>query len=239
MTTDTDPSAAVDARPDRLRIDVEVWSDVVCPWCYIGKRRFERAVGRVADELDVVVHYRPYQLDPRAPLATSSPAFDAYAKKFGGPERATQIIEHVTSVAAADGIEFHLDRAHRVNTLPAHRLLWIAEPAGVQPALKERLLKAYFTDAVDLSDLDVLADLAAEVGLPRDRVREFLDSDDGIAEVEALIAAAAERDITAVPTYVFPALGFAVPGAQDPDVFERVLRRVAEVVAGRTDGDPS
>jgi predicted DsbA family dithiol-disulfide isomerase len=227
----TDTTTAPAVRP---LVEVEVWSDVVCPWCYIGKRRFERAVDALRDEIDVVVRYRPYQLDPRAPLRTSSPAVDGYAKKFGGEERAMQIIDHVTRVAADDGIEFHLDQARRVNTLPAHRLLWVSEPTGLQGVLKERLLQAYFTDATDLSDLDVLADLAAEVGLPRDRVREFLDSDDGTAEVGALLTAAAEHDITGVPTYVFTRFGWAVPGAQDPELFERILRRVAEMV---TDAD--
>src|SRR5690606_14782096 len=96
---------------DRPRLDVDIWSDVVCPWCYIGKRRFERAVGEVADEIDVSITYRPYQLDPTAPPGSTQPVREAYARKFGGPERAAQIIDHVTRTAAGDGLGFRLDRA--------------------------------------------------------------------------------------------------------------------------------
>ncbi len=102
---------------------MEIYSDVVCPWCYIGKRRFEEALNEFehADEIDV--RWRPFQLDPRAP-ATPSPVLDAYARKFGGPERAMEIIDHITSVAASVGLDFHLDIAQRGNTFAAHRLLW-------------------------------------------------------------------------------------------------------------------
>src|SRR6187431_3514883 len=105
-------------------MQVEIWSDVVCPWCYIGKRRFERAVAEVADDIEVRAVYRPYQLDPSAPRGASVPVVEAYARKFGGPERAEQILDHVTRIAADDGIEFRMDRALRANTLLAHRLLW-------------------------------------------------------------------------------------------------------------------
>src|SRR5690606_22759301 len=90
---------------DRPRVTVEIWSDVVCPWCYIGKRRFERALDEVASELDIDVRYRPYQLDPTASPGRSQPVFEAYAKKFGGPEQARRIIDRVTETAAADGLE--------------------------------------------------------------------------------------------------------------------------------------
>jgi predicted DsbA family dithiol-disulfide isomerase len=216
----------------RTVLEVEVWSDVVCPWCSIGKRRFERAVAQVADDIEVHVVYRPYQLDPRAPTGQPTPVADAYAKKFGGPERAAQIIDHVTSIARAEGIEFHLDRALRANTLLAHRLLWLAEAAGHQLELKDRLLRAYFEDGLDVGDIDVLAACAAEVGMDAVRVRAFLGSDDGTAEVHALMAAAAEHEITAVPTYVISAPGvepaWMVPGAQDTEVFVKVLQRSAE-----------
>jgi predicted DsbA family dithiol-disulfide isomerase len=215
----------------RTVLQVEVWSDVVCPWCFIGKQRFERAVAQVADDIEVQFVYRPYQLDPRAPTGQPTPVAEVYAKKFGGPERATQIIDHVTSIAAAEGIEFHMDRAVRANTLAAHRLLWLAEATGHQHQLKERLLRAYFQDGSDVGNVDVLADCAADVGMDRDRVRAFLSSDDGTAEVRALIATAVEHDIAAVPTYVIAPPGvepaWMVPGAQDTDVFVNVLRRSA------------
>ncbi len=210
-----------------MRIDV--WSDVVCPWCYIGKRRFESALARFAGPVPVEVTYRAYQLDPTAPPGSTRPLPEAYARKFGGPERAAQIIEHLTSVAADDGITFHLDRAKRANTLLAHRLVWFAGRADDhrrQAAMKERLMAAYFTDALDVSDPDVLADLAAEVGIPRPAATRLLAGDDGLDEVIQDIARATAYGITAVPTYVVDGR-WTIPGAQDADTFLAVLHRMA------------
>lgn len=206
-------------------MNVEIWSDVVCPWCYIGKRRFETAVEQLKDEADIEIVFRPYQLDPTASPGRSAPVKDAYAKKFGGPERAEQIIGHVTSVAAEEGLEFHMEKALRANTLLAHRLLWLAEASGHQYALKERLLQAYFVDGLDVGDPDALADCAAEVGMPREGALAFLHSDDGVAEVQEQLRFAAEAEITAVPTFVIDGR-WAVPGAQDPDTFVTVIRRL-------------
>ena len=214
----------------RPRVEVEIWSDVVCPWCYIGKRRFEAALAQITDEIDVDVAFKPFQLDPTASPGKAGPVIEAYARKFGSRERAQEIIDHVTEVAAESGLEFRLDRALRANTLLAHRLLWLAETKGRQIAMNERLLKAYFMDGLDIGDPDVLADCAADVGLDRDEVRAFFDSDAGLSEVRAEIEAAADMEITAVPTFVFDRK-WMVPGAQDPDTFATVLRRV---VAKRT-----
>jgi predicted DsbA family dithiol-disulfide isomerase len=214
----------------RPHVEVEIWSDVVCPWCYIGKRRFELAVADVADEIDVEIVFHPYQLDPTASPGKSLPVIEAYAKKFGGPERAQQIIDHVTTVAAESGLHFRMDRALRANTLLAHRLLWLAKATGHQIALKERLLQAYFIDGVDIGDPDVLVRCAGEVGLDPARASAFLDSDEGLAEVRRELQTAAELEITAVPTFVFDGK-WMVPGAQDPETFAQVLRRV---VAKRT-----
>ena len=214
----------------RPHVEVEIWSDVVCPWCYIGKRRFETAVAGLTDEIDVHIVFKPFQLDPTALPGKAGPVLDAYAKKFGGPERARQIIDHVTAVAAANGIQFRMDRALRANTLLAHRLLWFAQATDSQIALKERLLQAYFIDGLDIGDPEVLATCAADVGLDRDSVLAFLDSDDGLDEVRDEMRAAAEMEITAVPTFVFDGK-WMVPGAQEPDTFAQVLHRV---VAKRT-----
>jgi predicted DsbA family dithiol-disulfide isomerase len=235
---------APDTGTARPTIHVEIWSDVVCPWCYIGKRRFERAIERLAGEIDVDVSYKPYQLDPTAPPGTSQPVSEAYAKKFGGPERAHQIMQHVTTVASEDGLEFRMDRALRANTLLAHRLLWLAEQPGSpvsQPELKERLLRAYFIDGLDVGDPDTLAACAAEVGFDRDDVLAFLDTAGGMAEVRADLEQAADLGITAVPTFVVNGM-WAVPGAQDTDTFVTVLRRVRERLdaqAAEQAADPS
>lgn len=210
-------------------MNVDVWSDVVCPWCYIGKRRFERAVDQLAGEVDVEVTYRPFQLDPTAPPGTTMSVPDAYARKFGGPERAAAIIERVTTTAAEEGLEFHLDRAQRANTLTAHRLIAHARDCGrpdLQGQVKERLLQAYFVDGLDIGDVDTLADCAAEVGMERGPVVDYLTGEAGLAGVRADLQRAAELGITAVPTYVVDGR-WSVPGAQDTAVFVQVLRRLA------------
>jgi predicted DsbA family dithiol-disulfide isomerase len=211
-------------------IQVEIWSDVVCPWCYIGKRRFERAVEQITGDVDVATRYRAYQLDPTASPGRTMPVAEAYARKFGGPERAQAMIDRVTEVAAAEGLEFRLDRAQRANTLLAHRLIWRAaqpdSPVG-QAVLKERLLRAYFHDGLDIGDPVTLAECAADVGIDRASTLALLDSDTGRDEVADELRAAADAGITAVPTYVINGV-WAVPGAQDSDTFVTVLRRVSE-----------
>jgi predicted DsbA family dithiol-disulfide isomerase len=229
--TNSRPSA------DAARVTVEVWSDVVCPWCYIGKRRFATGLDRVRSELaaegldvDFDVSYHPYQLDPTAAPGSSQPVIEAYAKKFGGPERATAIIDNVTATAAEVGLEFHMDRALRANTLLAHRVIWLAgEPGSPVPqdAMKERLLQAYFTDGLNIGDPEVLADCAAEVGFDRDSIMAFLSGDRGVAEVHAELDVAHDNGITAVPTYVINGR-WAVPGAQEPETFAQVLRKMAD-----------
>ncbi len=205
---------------------------MVCPWCYIGKRRFEAALATLAaegDNIDVEVVYRPFQLDPKAPPGTTTPVIDAYARKFGGYEHAQAMIDRVTDTAAGEGLEFHLDRAQRANTLLAHRLLWWAEQPSSpldQAALKERLLIAYFTRGENIGDPDVLADIAGELGADHETVIAFLDSDEGSDEVQTLLREAQADGITAVPTYVVDG-AWAIPGAQDPTVFVAVLRKLA------------
>lgn len=219
------------------RLRVEVWSDVVCPWCYIGKRRFEAALDDLDGEIEVDLVYRPYQLDPTAPIGTATPVAEVYARKFGGPDRAEQIFRQVTGIAAEEGLDFRMDQALRANTRDAHRLLWFAERIdGVQGEVKERLLRAYFTDGRDVGDREVLVEVAADAGLDRDEVAAFLDGTDGVAEVEALLAAAHEHGITAVPTYVIDD-AWAIPGAQEPETFVQVLRRMAERRAAETETD--
>jgi len=221
-------------------VTVEIWSDVVCPWCYIGKRRFadglaetRRSLAESGVEVDFDVSYHPYQLDPTASPGSAEPVLEAYAKKFGGPERAAAIIANVSTTAAGVGLEFNMDRALRANTLLAHRLIWLAgEPASPVPqdSIKERLLKAYFTDGLNIGDPDVLADCAAEVGYDRDEIVGFLASDRGTDEVAAELAHAYENGITAVPTYVINGQ-WAIPGAQEPETFAQVLGKMAAQAA--------
>ena len=211
---------------------VEIYSDVVCPWCYIGKRRFEAALARFDGRDDVTVVFKPFQLDPNAPREPT-PVLDAYARKFGGPEEAARIVERVTAVAAPEGLDFHMDIAQRANTFDAHRVIAFAARHGRQAAMKERLLQAYFIEGRHVGDPAQLAALAGEVGLDTDEVAAFLASDDGVAELRAELLDSLERGVSAVPTFVFEGR-WAVPGAQDADTMLRVLETVAEKLATAT-----
>ena len=213
-------------------MNVEIWSDVVCPWCYIGKRRFETALANLAAEgveLDINITFRPFQLDPSAPRNAPSPVVDGYAKKFGGVEKAHQIIHHVTAAAHDSGIEFHMENALRANTLQAHRLLHLAllhHGPHTQVELKQALLEAYFTDGKDIGSSEVLIACAQRAGIAPETAHEYLSSDEGLEEVLGDFSLAGELGITAVPTFVFDGK-WTVPGAQDVAVFENVLRRLA------------
>jgi predicted DsbA family dithiol-disulfide isomerase len=205
---------------------VEIYSDVVCPWCYIGERRFARALAEYpgADEVEVV--FRPYQLDPSAPR-TAVPLLDYLARRFGAGAR--RMTEHVGAAARGEGIEIRWDDAVAANTLDAHRLLRLAEQEhgpGMQRALVERLFDAHFTRGMDIADTAVLADLAAAVGMERARATAYLASGEGAREVRDEIAHARRLGVTAVPTFVFDGAS-AVSGAQPPALFREVLDEVA------------
>lgn len=209
---------------------VEIWSDVICPWCYIGKTRFDRAIERLGDEVTLDVVYRAYQLDPSARPGVTEPVSEAYARKFGGPDQAEQVISRVTSAAREDGIDMRLDRALRANTVLAHRLVWWASTPECpvdQPGVQDRLMRAYFTEGDDIGDPRRLAELLAELGVDPASTIDFLNGEGGIAEVAQEIERAGEHGISAVPTFVVDGR-WAIPGAQDVETFERVLRRLAE-----------
>lgn len=210
-------------------MEIEIWSDVVCPWCYIGKRRFERALEQFLSshpDVQVEVSYRSFQLDPTAPTDRSEPVRQVYEKKFGGAEQAETILARVTAEAAGEGLEFDMDIAKRSNTALAHRLLVLAEEHGCQIELKERLMKAYFSEGRAIGDMDELIALGAEVGLDRDACRQWLQGDGGRSQVAEHLEFAAAAGIHSVPTYVFNREA-AVPGAQPPEVFLQVLEQVA------------
>jgi predicted DsbA family dithiol-disulfide isomerase len=148
-------------------MQIEIWSDVVCPWCFIGKRRFEAALEKVTTGPDAITQpieiiYRAYQLDPTAPANSSAPVREVYAKKFGGAERADKIIAQLTETAAQDGIEFRMDIGQRSNTILAHRMLWwtgVNHDYQVQADLKEALLIAYFNQGVNVGDAEQLVEI--------------------------------------------------------------------------------
>lgn len=210
---------------------LEIFSDVVCPWCYIGKRRFDRAAANLITagfNLNLEVNYRPFQLDPTAPLDAPTPVRDAYAKKFGTTERADEILSHVTTIAATEGINFRMDIAIRANTSRAHRLIALAQTTELDHTkLKESLMIAYFCEGRDISNIDTLIDIASTFGLDKVQVSEMFNSKLGDQQLDADLLRATELGVTAVPTYVFNEQ-WSVPGAQDSETFERVLKKLSQ-----------
>jgi predicted DsbA family dithiol-disulfide isomerase len=206
-----------------MTLPIEVFSDVVCPWCYIGEHRLAQAVERSGVAVDVV--WRPFQLDPRAPV-DPQPVVEAYARKFGGPEAARQVIARITDAARADGLQLRLDRAQRANTFDAHRLMAWARSHGRQTEVGSRLFRAYFVDGRNVADHAVLTEVAVAAGLSGPDAAAMLATDECVAEVRDQLARAAELGISAVPSFVFDN-GFVLPGAQDPAVFERIFAKLA------------
>lgn len=206
---------------------VEIWSDVVCPWCYIGKRRFESAVEQFEAQggESIEMRYRPFMLDPTAPM-DAQPVRAVYEKKFGGPEAAQQILDRVTNEAAGEGLGFKMDIAQRSNTLSAHRLLVLAEAKGLQLELKERLMQAYFVEGSNVGDVEVLTKLATEVGLESGEAEAWLRDDGGATEVADSLEFAADNGFSGVPLYLIDRR-LAVPGAQPVDTFVNILTKVS------------
>ena len=195
---------------------VEIWSDVVCPWCYIGKRRFEAALARFPERADVQVIWRSFELDPAAPPSPDSPGdyIEHLAAKYGIPRPSAQaMVDNVTAVAASEGLDFRFELARRGNTFDAHRLLHLALEKGVQDELKERLDRGTFTEGLAVSDHHELAAAAAEVGLDEAAVKEVLTSDRYAEAVRADEAQASAYGITGVPFFVIDGR-FGISGAQ-------------------------
>ncbi|MEH0937310.1 DsbA family oxidoreductase [Micromonospora psammae] len=203
-------------------MEIEIYADVVCPWCYIGKRRLEQALESY--DGDVTVRYRPFQLDP-SPVARPEPLVEALAAKFGGRERAEAMFAQVTQVAAGVGLELNFDRAVHSNTFDAHRLVRFAEEHGRAAEMVDALYRAHFTDGVDVGSRDALVTLAAGIGLDEAAARDHLDSNAGRRELAADLAAAHQLGVTSVPTFVI-AGKYAVTGAQEPETLLAALTEV-------------
>jgi predicted DsbA family dithiol-disulfide isomerase len=206
-------------------IKVDIWSDVQCPWCYIGKRKFEAAVAEFDGEVDV--EYHSFELAPDTPVDFDGTPLDYLAQRRGiSPEQADQMLERVTGIAASVGLDYDYDHIHQTNTIKAHELLHYAKSQGRQLDMKERLLKAYFVDGRHVGRIEDLADLAAEIGLDRDDVVRVLTEERYLPDVKADVAQAGEYGINGVPFFVFDAK-YGVSGAQDPATFANVLAQVA------------
>jgi predicted DsbA family dithiol-disulfide isomerase len=206
-------------------MQVEVWSDVVCPWCYIGKRRLEAALERFPHRDEVEVHWRSFQLDPTVPEGETHQTLPALAAKYGATvDQMRANMTRVEQVAAEEGLEYHLAEGISGNTSLAHELLHHAAEHGRQDALKERLLHAHFTEARSVFDLDSLVALATEVGLEPDEARSALTERRHRAAVAEDAATAQLLGATGVPFFVVDRK-YGAAGAQPADLLLQILER--------------
>ena len=205
-------------------IKVDIWSDIQCPWCYIGKRKFEAALADL--DAEVEVEYHSFELAPDTPVDFAGSPLDYLSERKGiAPDQAQTMIERVVTIAAAVGLDYRYESIHQTNTVLAHELLHLAKAHGRQAELKERLLAAYFVEGRHVGRVDDLADLAAEVGLDRDEAVAALTDHRYLADVKADVAQAAAYGINGVPFFVFDQK-YGVSGAQETATFRQVLQQV-------------
>jgi predicted DsbA family dithiol-disulfide isomerase len=206
-------------------VDIQVWSDVVCPWCYIGKKRLEKAIAEFPG--DVTVTFRAYQLDG-SPVPIPVRTKDAMAAKFGGRDQADQMFAHVTAIAAGDGLHLDFDRAIAANTFEAHRLIAWAAGQGLQAEMLDALQRAHFVQGIDIGSRPALAEVAGSVGLDPAAAVAYLESPAGTEAVNTDLREAQELGITSVPTFVIDGK-YAIQGAQEAATilaaFEEITRR--------------
>lgn len=204
---------------------VEIWSDIACPWCYVGRRRFEKALKQFEHRDQVEVIWRSYELDPRAPRETSQSIGDVLSKKYGTSREETEtILRQTARVGAQEGLDLRFDRVQPVNTFDAHRLLQFAAKHGAQSDLSDRLHKAYFTEGLSVSDHETLVRLAVEAGLDADEARQMLNSSAHADDVRADMRRGMQFGSQGVPFFVFDER-YAVSGAQQPEIFLSALVR--------------
>jgi predicted DsbA family dithiol-disulfide isomerase len=224
-------------------MDVEIWSDIACPWCYVGKRRFEAALAQFEHRDEVTVRWRSFELDPEAPHERTGDRAEHLADKYGMTlEQAQAAEQQLTGVAAGEGLDFRFDVARAGNTFDGHRIVHLAAEHGLEDAMKERLLRAYFSEGELVADPDALVRLAAEVGVPEDEARETLAGDRFTQEVRDDERDAAQLGVSAVPTFIVDrAIGAS--GAHPPEAMLQLLRQgwdrsrpVTVVTGGETCG---
>ncbi len=205
-------------------IKVDIWSDVQCPWCYIGKRKFEAGVAEF--DGDVEVEYHSFELAPDTPVDFDGTPVDYLSQRKGLPAaQVEQMIARVTAIAESVGLHYDYDSMHQTNTIKAHELLHYAKARGRQLDMKERLLKAYFIDGRHVGRIEDLADIAAEIGLDRADVVRALTENEYLADVKADVAQANAYGIQGVPFFVIDGK-YGVSGAQDATTFTEVLEKV-------------
>jgi predicted DsbA family dithiol-disulfide isomerase len=204
---------------------VDVVSDVVCPWCYIGKRRLEKAISKLQNEFDFQIEYHPFELNPDMPEAGRNQK-EYLANKFGGEDRYHQITAHVTKTAAQEGLHFDFAKQNvSPNTRKAHRLIAFAKQFGLQLPMKEALMSAYFEKGIDLTKDENLITIAAEVGLDKNKATSFLSSNELLSEVKLEEQMNYQRGISGVPFYIINNK-YGVSGAQPVDVFIQAFTEI-------------
>lgn len=214
-------------------ITIDVVSDVMCPWCYIGKRRLEKAMTLVSD-LAVDVRWRPFQLDPTLP-PEGKDRQTYLNEKFGGAERAAGIYENIRQAGETEDLDFHFERIERSpNTLDSHRLIRWAASAGCQDAVVERLFQAYFVDGADLTDRETLLAIAAECGMEREVVANLLAGDTDLDRTRSEIAQAQQIGVTGVPCFIIDNR-YAVMGAETATTLANAMRQAATEKAAEKD----
>ena len=215
---------------------IEVWSDVACPWCYIGKRRFERALAGFDGADDVEVTWRSFQLDPSIPRGSRTSHDESLAKKFGvSAEQVRAMNDRVVGLAADEGLEYHFERYITVNTLDAHRMSHLARTQGLGPEMHERLFRAQFVEGAVLDDPDTLVRLATEVGVTEDAARQVAEGDAYTADVAGDIREARMLGVSGVPFFAIDRR-FGISGAQPTELFASALDQAREAATQPADG---
>ena len=217
-------------------LTIKIYSDVICPWCYVGKRRLERALKQWDSAVPVKISWRPFQLNPTMPQQGMDRRQYLEAK-FGGPAAARAIYSQVETAGAGEGISFAFDRIARTpNTFNAHRLIWLAEHHGKQDAMVEMLFRRYFLEGGDIGHVEILSQAAAAVGLDRAVIDAFLASDEGVEAVKAEEAVGRRLGISGVPYFALNGV-HALSGAQPPEEFLAAFRQIeTDSVVGKVGG---
>jgi len=211
-------------------IKVDVWSDIACPWCYIGKRKFEAGAEAFAGEVEVTYH--SFELAPDTPVDFDGSELDFLAQYKGmSPEQVKPMLDRVTDIAKDVGLDYDYDALQHTNTIKAHQLIHFAKAHGKQLEAKERLLKAYFVEGRHVGRTDDLADLAEEIGLDRAQAKRALENDEYLDDVRADQQQAIGYGIRGVPFFVIDGK-YGVSGAQAPETFAQALKQVQDEHAG-------
>ena len=224
MTTARDP------------IRIEIWSDVVCPWCYIGKRQLESALARFDAAGDVELTWRSFQLNPEQARGARTTHDEHLAAKLGGSMEQVRLLnERVTALAAAEGLDYHFERYQVINTFDAHRVAHLAQTHGLGEAIQERFLRAQLVEGEVLDDPDTLARLSAEVGVDQDEVRDVLATDRYAADVAADVQEAREIGVSGVPFFVLDRR-YGIAGAQPAELLLEALEMARDDAAAVPNG---